>query len=204
MHRLSVALSKACLTYGWIVEADLPWCIYTLEKKLIALVFFTIMIPVAAVIGKLAETIIFSVTLLLIRRRIGGWHAPRAWLCQVLSVSIVLITLFMTGPWAARLPPALLYISDGFIMAAALLKKPVCPPQVHFDSAIIQANNQKKNLLILSFLAVQLVLGRFYIPVVIYSGLAVLAGVLSVYIEKIHQLYISRKENNNEKTSGNG
>ena len=79
----------------------------------------------------------------------------------------------------------------------------VCGPcddaVIHFDQEIKRANTRKKNLVLLAVIVLQLLLGAFGKDVLVYSLLAVLAGVTSVYIEILQQR-IYRKKDLNEQT----
>ena len=199
MHTLSLAIAEACSARGWIQAQDKPWCAYAVEKKLISMCFFLLMIPFAVALGVLPQAAVFSCVFYLLRRRYGGWHAPYAWLCQVISITLVLAVTLFVGPAMMHLPTLVVWGMDAIIMAIAIVQPPVYPPQLHFDQEIKRANTRKKNLVLLAVIVLQFVLGAFGKNVLVYSLLAVFEGVTSVYIELLQQR-IYRKKDLNEQT----
>lgn len=199
MHTLSLAIAEACISRGWIEARKKSWCAYAVEKKLISLCFFLLMIPFAVALDVLLQAAVFSCVFYLLRRRYGGWHAPYAWLCQVISIALVLAVTLLVGPAIMQLPSLVVWGADAIVVAVAIIQPPVYPPQLHFDQKIKLANTKKKNLVLLVVLVLQLGFGIFVKDVFVYSFLAVLAGVISVYIE-IFQQRIYRKKGSYEQT----
>ena len=199
MHTLSLAIAEACTARGWISAQDTPWCAYAVENKLISICFFLLLIPLALFLNVLPEAAIFSCIFYLLRRRYGGWHAPYAWFCQIISIALVLATTLLIGPAILQLPLSLVCGINAVIMIIAILQPPVYPPQLHFDQKIKCANTKKKNHILLIVLTFQIGFGFFFRNVLVYSLLAVLAGVSSVYIEILQQ-QIYRKEGSYEET----
>lgn len=199
MHTLSLAIADACISRGWIEAQKKFWCAYAVEKKLVSLCFFLLMIPLAVVLDVLPQATVFSFAFYLLRRRYGGWHAPYAWLCQVISIALVLVVTLFAGPMIIRLSPLMVWGADTIVVTVAITQPPVYPPQLHFDQEIKRANKNKKNLVLLIILGLQLGLGFFIKDVLVYSLLAVLAGIISVYIEILQQ-HIYRKRDSYEQT----
>ena len=50
MHTLSIAIAEASISRGWIKAQDKLWCAYAVEKKLISLCLFLLIIPIALVL----------------------------------------------------------------------------------------------------------------------------------------------------------
>ncbi len=199
MHTLSITIAEACISRGWIESQDKLWCAYAVEKKLISLCFFLLMIPFAVFLDVLLQAAVFAGVFYLLRRRFGGWHAPYAWLCQVISIALVLAATLFVGPAIMQLPSFAVWGMDAIVMAVAVIQPPVYPPQLHFDQEIKRANTKKKNFVLLIVLVLQFGLGIFVKDVLVYSFLAVLAGVISVYIEIVQQR-IYRKKGSYEQT----
>lgn len=197
MHTLSLAIAEACVSRGWIKAQEKSWCAYAVEKKLISLCFFLLMTPFAIALNVLPQAVMFACIFYLLRRRFGGWHAPYAWLCQVISVALVLIVTLFFGPAMMQLPSFVVCGMDAIVMAVAVIQPPVYPPQLHFNQEIIRANTKKKNIVLLIVVILQLGLGIFVKDIFVYSLLAVLAGVISVYIEILQQR-INRKKGSYE------
>ena len=199
MHTLSIAIAEASISRGWIKAQDKLWCAYAVEKKLISLCLFLLIIPIALVLDVLLQALIFSCVFYLLWRRYGGWHAPYAWLCQVISIALVLVVTLFVGPAMMKFSSFALWVMDAIVMTVGILQPPVYPPQLHFDQKIKQANTKKKDLVLIVVLGLQLVGGILVKDVLVYSLLAVLAGVISVYIEILQQC-ICRKKGSYEQT----
>ena len=199
MHTLSIAIAEASISRGWIKAQDKLWCAYAVEKKLISLCLFLLIIPIALVLDVLLQALIFSCVFYLLRRPYGGWHAPYAWLCQVISIALVLVVTLFVGPAMMKFSSFALWVMDAIVMTVGILQPPVYPPQLHFDQKIKQANTKKKDLVLIVVLGLQLVGGILVKDVLVYSLLAVLAGVISVYIEILQQC-ICRKKGSYEQT----
>lgn len=199
MHTLSLAIAEACISRGWIKAQKKSWCAYAVEKKLISLCFFLLMIPFAVILDVLPQAAVFACVFYLLRRRYGGWHAPYAWLCQVISITLVLATTLLVGPAMMKFPSLVIWGMDAIVMTIAIKQAPVYQPLLHFDQEIKRANTKKKNFLLIIVLVLQLGVGIFVKDVLVYSLLAVLAGVISVYIEILRQR-IYRKKGSYEQT----
>lgn len=199
MHKVSVCFAEACCSRGWITTEDTPWCAYAMERKLITMLFFVLLLPVVLILDVLKEAAIFSFVMYFLRRRYGGWHAPYLWLCQGLSILLVLIVTLVIGPRLLTFPGQSVWGVDVALMALAFLQKPVYQPQMHFDENIIKANCRKKNQLLIFLFVAQTVLYALDNSFLIYSFLGVLTGVTSVYIELLQQ-FINREKDGYEKT----
>ena len=184
---LSVKIAEYSVRKQWISSEDKLWCIYALEKKLMTAVFLLSLIPFALFFHSFEQMAIYSCLLLLLRRRFGGWHAPSAGLCLLLSVAQVLLITVVIGPKLSELSLRSLLVFDAITMLTAIIVKPVYPKQVHFDQAIVKENNRRKNFLLLGIAMLQLILGIWYKDYLIYSLLASLTSVLSVAIEYVKQ-----------------
>lgn len=199
MHKVSVCFAEACCSKGWITTEETPWCAYAMERKLITVLFFVLLLPVVLILDVLKEAAIFSFVMYFLRRRYGGWHAPYLWLCQGLSILLVLIVTLVIGPRLLTFPMQLIWSADIALIVLAFFQKPVYQPQMHFDENVIRANRRKKDQLLVFVFAAQVVLYVLDNSFLIYSFLGVLTGVVSVYIELLQQL-INRERNYYEKT----
>ncbi len=194
MHKLAIAIAESSVRRNWISEDDKLWCAYAFEKKLLFFAFLLLLAPLTVMIGTLKETAIFVCAFYVLRRRIGGWHAPHAWLCQLLSMALVMAIELVIGPMLMEANAVLLGLIDSLVMIAGLIQSPVYPAQTHFDDDVIHANNVKKNQVLVCIIGLQCLLGAWDSGIVVYSLLAVSTGILSVYIEKLVQ-YSKRRKN---------
>ena len=195
MHRVAIFLTERFISKRWIDARDQNWGIYVIETKLLASVFFCVIIALAIILNALPQTIIFTLVFYHLRRRIGGYHAPNAWICQIASIGIVYCVALLIGPALEQVPLPVIIFVNLIVLIFALIRQPVYPPQTQFDDIVVVANNRKKNIMLLLIATIQLVCGYFYSNVVVYSFLGVLTGLVSVYIELLRQ----KKEDHNEK-----
>ena len=193
MHEVAILLTKRFISKQWIDTKDQNWCVYVIETKLLASFFSCVIIALAIILNALPQTIIFTLVFYHLRRRIGGYHAPNAWICQIASVFFVALLI---GPALEQVPLLVIILANLIVLIFALIRQPVYPPQTQFDDVVVIANNRKKNIMLLLIATIQLVCGYFYPDVVVYSFLGVLTGLVSVYIELLRQ---RKKEEYNEK-----
>ena len=187
MHKISCRISDTSIDRNWIQAEKRDWCVYAVEKKLMAVFFFMVIFLMSLCIGVLGQTLIFTVTVYLLRRRVGGWHAPYAWLCQVLSIAVVFGSVLFAGPLLSRIPMEYIWGIDLLCVAISIIQKPVYPPQTHFDQEITAANNRKKIHLLIMIVAIQIILSYFYKEILIYSLLGISVSLILIYIELLHQ-----------------
>lgn len=188
IHAASQQIASYCVKQAWVEEKNMAWCVYAIEKKLLTLLFFLGVTVCAAVCGKYIEAASFTLALYFLRRRLGGWHAGHVWSCQLLSILLVLAALASGPRLLAAAAPFQLLAGNIIIMAWAFVLRPVYPPQLHFDAKAQAANRNKKNLILLFVALIQAaawLCGR--LEIVVFSSFGVLAGVISVYIEKSAQ-----------------
>lgn len=196
MHEVAILLTKRFISKQWIDAKDQNWCVYVIETKLLASFFSCVIIALAIILNALPQTIIFTLVFYHLRRRIGGYHAPNAWICQIASIGIVFCVALLIGPALEQVPLLVIILANLIVLIFALIRQPVYPPQTQFDDIVVIANNRKKNIMLLLIATIQLVCGYFYPDVVVYSFLGVLTGLVSVYIELLRQ---RKKEDYNEK-----
>lgn len=180
--------TEYCIKRKWIESSIRDWGIYAFEKKLLSLSFFVMLCLLAGIIKKPLEVATFSATTIMFRRRIGGWHAAHAASCQCLSIAIVILAVGFCGPLVLKLPTVVIYCVDFLTMVIGFLISPCYPQQLNFTMDEIAANTKKKNHVICWIIVIQICSLVFLKnTVVVYSLLGMLTGILSVYIEKLHQ-----------------
>ena len=185
IHKSAEAMAKNFCNRGWVQEELRPWCIYTLEKWMGILLFFSAVLFWVILSGQYIETAAFLVPFYFLRRRMGGCHARSARTCFIISISSVIIVSSIIGTWLLAFPSYLIIIADALVIAIALILRPVYPPQVHFTAEEIDANYRKKNDLLISFFTLQL-LSILFIDkrVLAYSFCGIAFCVITVIIQK--------------------
>lgn len=157
IRREAERLTEICCKRNWIDEDARAWCVYALEKWIGLSLFFTAVLVWILLSGRYIETVAFLGPFYLIRRRMGGCHAKSACACFFISLGLVVFVSRFLGDWLMLLPLRLLLMLDCAVTATLLLLRPAYPPQVNFGAAEKEANNKRKNILLIAVLLVQFV-----------------------------------------------
>lgn len=67
------------------------WCVYWVQKKILSLISYLIFFAIAMYNHNAAETLVFVTSLMLLRKRTGGYHANSWQVCILLSSLLVLV-----------------------------------------------------------------------------------------------------------------
>lgn len=156
IRREAERLTEICCKRKWIDEDARAWCVYALEKWIGLSLFFTAVLVWMVLSRRYVETVAFLSPFYLIRRRMGGCHAKSAYACFFISLGLVVFVSRFLGDWLMLLPLWLLLMLDCAIIALLLGLQPAYPPQVNFGEAEKEANNKRKNILLIAVLLVQL------------------------------------------------
>lgn len=190
MHKLAYQIASHSVARGWIGDDDLAICCYAVERRLLSAFFFLVLSLTVAPLKKIPEAIIFASVVLAFRQRMGGIHANNEWTCLFISISSVLISVAILGPYFGRLSVKVIYTFCVVVVTFTFFLEPSYPPQVHFDQQAIVANTKRKNVLLAMLALLQIVsvrwFGSFFI---IYSSLGLSFVDITVIIGK----YIHRK-----------
>lgn len=185
VNKSAAWLSNVFLKRGWIEQDDLDWCLYALEKRLGLLLHFAAVAFWVGFSGLFTETLSFCVPLYFLRRRMGGIHAKSAFVCFFVSICLVILSSAFWGEMLSRLPLPILFLSNIFFLAVALLLRPAYPLQVHFSPKEIDANIRRKNYLLFLVLLIQCSsLAFFDGRVLAHSLCAVILCVIAVLLQK--------------------
>ena len=192
MHQLSIWIAEACVKRNWIQAIDMDWCIYAVETKLLFCAFLTLGGMITWLLGVLVEASVFVFVFCLLRSHMGGWHAPFAWLCQIISLSLVLLCTLILGPAIQMLCQEALWGINIFALIIAYITKPVFPVQMHATEDVLIENAKIKNDILLLIFCIQVISFLFTQVFVIYSFLGILFCVISIIIQPYIQK--SRRE----------
>lgn len=187
-YRASKALADACIKREWIEIQDRDWCIYAIEKRIITIPFWIFIFLWLISTNLYVETFSFLIPFYALRRRMGGWHAPNCYVCFIMSVSIVILSVGVFGKIISTFSNLTIVFLSLVVINTAMLMKPVYPTQVHFSTAEIICNNKIKNRITFVILLLQfvfLLIGKIF-PI-IYSSLGITMVIISVQAEKIKQ-----------------
>ena len=182
---------------GLISENDISWCAYLLIRWFGSATLCLILFAIATVLGRSVELFFFCFCLFALRRRIGGWHAESAWICQLVSVSSTLFFVYIVGPLCESQPASFAIFGCLIVTICAFILRPVYPPQTHFSQAVHQANIRKKNILLIWIIAVQIVsIPIADLTVMIHCTLGIFVALISLIAEAYNQKI--KGGNNNE------
>lgn len=184
IHKSAESLADIFCNRGWIKEELQPWCIYALEKWLMVLLFFSIVLLWTLLSGLYVETTAFLIPFYLLRRRMGGYHAKRAYTCFFISISVVIIVSLFIGTWLLPFPIWIIIIADSTVVGTAIILRPAYPLQAHFTTSEEEANIQKKNDLLVLLYAFQLCSAFFGKRILAYSFCGIASCVTTVIIQK--------------------
>lgn len=188
IHNAADRLTAIFIKKEWIREDLAPFCSYALETRMGTLLFFALLTVISLALHKCTEALVFSVTLFLFRRRMGGWHAPSAWICQTVSVCVMLFVVFVAGPLLIRLGVYGIFASNAIIIAASFVVPPAIPPQMHLTDTEVVASVKKKNRLLLILIVLQFPLHWVWgEEAIAYTTLGLSFGIISIIHEKIKQ-----------------
>ena len=186
LHQLSQMITDKSLKKNWISNDQREICCYAIERRLGSTLFLLLLLLVALVAGEFLRTISFVSVFFVFRRRMGGWHANSALLCFILSLSIVLISIFFIGPAAERLPFSVILSVNILFSVILFILPPAFPPQLHFTAEESRANTKRKNILLLILMALQILLGLTKASKILtYIALSLIATFITVMIQAL-------------------
>lgn len=183
-HKLAKIAADICLDNDWILSEQYDWCVYAFEKRINAISMFTLLLLISVLTKKVIHTFSFVGSLVVMRRRIGGWHSKSAWSCQLISISVVFLILFIIGPQIYLLNLKFIVLCDAVILLACAIIRPKYPAQLHFTNDVVQANNKKKYIVLSLIVTIQIsccILQQYV--VLIYSFLGTLVALIALIAE---------------------
>ncbi len=186
--RIITSLTSRFIDNGWIRNEDTPHFQYALDAFIGKAIFFTLLTIICAILRCFKEALIFSIVLLSFRSRMGGWHANSRWLCQILSISTVIISCYFLGPLIAKFDVPIIICLNLLAIIISFFLSPAFPLQLHFSQSEVEGNIRKKNQMLGVLLLVQLILVlAFDFRMLSFTTLGLLFGICSVTIEKVTQ-----------------
>ena len=190
LQKVSFRLTEWFFQHQWIEENNYTWCLYVVEKKLLQICFLLILSVCCILSKQYMNALVFMATLYLVRGRIGGWHAPYAWLCILLTTMQTWTVLYIVAPILMDINLFFTWALNLLLLLIALRTDPIYPPQLHFDQEVISANRRKKNLILVCILLIQVAsFGLRIERILIFSFNGILVSMLLVFAEKFKQKY---------------
>lgn len=156
IQKISKRITQHMQKKGWISDEDAIWSIYVLEKRLSITVYVCFVLAYSFLINKPVEVSAFVITSFLLRRRMGGWHAPSHVLCQLISILIVVVVTTLAH-YLCLNNIILRSLSVMIITILLLITKPIYPLNAEFSPEVVIANNARKNHIVLILFLVQII-----------------------------------------------
>jgi membrane protein len=157
LQEFSEKLTAFFIQSNIIDESNRAWCQYIIEKKIMQAFFLIIASLIALLYNRIFEVLSFGLFFCSIRKRTGGWHAPYPWLCLMLSGLILLLVAKILIPITLCTSLFYTFLFNNILLCILLFIKPSYPWQLHFCKEEKEANLQKRNVLILLFLILNLI-----------------------------------------------
>lgn len=184
VRQITTLVTQYAISRNWIDISQYDWCQYALEKQLGTTLFFFICLLLMVVTHKWFEMISFTFVFYCFRMRMGGYHANHVWSCQLISLGLVILFVFVIGSFMECICQPIVIAIDIVVICITYFAKPVYPMEVHFTPAIAVSNIKKKNKLLLGLAVSQIILlmmhGMLFLT---YSLLALLITDVSVLFQ---------------------
>lgn len=147
IHKLCTAAVARYAARGSVQPQMQAWCVYALEKRVFSLAGLVLLTAVGLLLAPAEGVVCFLLFFIVLRRRAGGAHMPRAWQCLLVSAAIMVVACLLGRrllPFAA--PAAALLAS--FAVAAVWLCPPGAHPNMHLTAAQAQKNRRRAQMLV--------------------------------------------------------
>lgn len=140
LKTLSKVITSAFIKNKIIEEYQREMCEYSLYIRFFSFVTFLCMFIIASSAIGMVNSIIFISAILLLRSRIGGYHAKSEILCFILSNLVVFFSTYYILPWIDTLSKIAVLIALSLCDLAIILLKPEFPDNVNMGDQEIVAN----------------------------------------------------------------
>lgn len=187
MEQLCEKVAAALVRNGWVSADKKDWVVYILQKQILRCfgvgLFFVLLGWLAGWLNAAAFYIVFSQ----LRAHAGGWHAPKPWLCFVLS-SAVALAVGLLGPLVAPWPDWVHGLAAVLSLALLAVIAPVAPANLPFTPAE-HAAHRRVMLGWLAFAAVGFALSSLFGwgDLAVYIALALVCVCVTVIASKLCQ-----------------
>lgn len=185
IHQLSCHFASYCVTHDIIDQQHFSHLQYKTEILLRTLVFMLCLILLSAITHLQIEIGILTLTIYLFRKRMGGWHASRPWICFIISLALILIMTLIVAPLATNAPKSMFFLLCLALDFVVAILPPAFPPQLHFSTQEKNANIKRKNQLLVIVIIIQIIAFLWCdFRIVIYTFFGLAITVISVLLEK--------------------
>ena len=184
IHIIALRLSKICYKKKWLNSYESAWLCYAVEKKLLKIIFTSLLIVWVIISEQYSNTLVFTISFCLIRSLVGGWHASSMFSCFIISFLTIIFFTLIVGPFILNLSAMTILVMDTLVCFFVFYIKPIFPYKAHIPNEYKPINNTKKNNLIIIIIIIQITtIISFNLHFTVYSMLGILAATASVIIE---------------------
>lgn len=185
IHNLAGQLATYCVEHELVDAKLFPFCRYKFETTLGTALFYFFLLILAVLSKAYVEIFIFTITATIFRKRMGGWHAPYPWLCQIMSTALVIIAVFILGPLLKQIPSFVILLFSIIVDLLSYIVSPSYPTQLHFTLKEVQANTMRKDILVIILLFIHLISYFFDLTnMLLYTFLGLTTTLSTVLLEK--------------------
>lgn len=187
MEQLCEKIADKMVRSG-LVEADKrDWVVYILQKLALKCIGVALFLVLLGLLVGWLNAIAFFVVFSKLRGHAGGWHAPKPWICFVVSSAIALI-VGLAGPTIARWPGWAHWAAMALSVVVLAAVAPVASANLPFTPAE-RAAHRHTMFGWLAFAVVLFVLSSVFSwkYVSVYTAIALTCVCLTVILAKIEQ-----------------
>ena len=173
LHTLSRKIAYFFYDKDLLPQGELEWAIYTIERRVLSMLFTPCILMIGSILSSFFTTLIFYISFIILRHKVGGYHAETPMGCFFLSI---LVTVFASGfaiPLAMKkIEFFVLLLFSCFIVFAM---KPTNHPNMKMSEDESTENHKRAKLRVVIEANIAAIL--FYIPTARILGAAVLVGI---------------------------
>lgn len=183
-HKIATKIVGFFTRRNLIEKDNVDWCVYFIETRIFSyvalLLFFFLLLP----ISRPMEILVFLLSILLIRRRSGGYHCKTEHGCFFFSFFVgvlgLLLAHFLEGEYIIHL--LLLLFSAG-----AILIGPVNQPELHLSVEEYRENTRRLRVMTVLLVCVAVLMVLMQIRLASYCVMGLFIAAISVIAGKIIQ-----------------
>lgn len=183
-HKISTKIVGFFARRNLIEKDNVDWCIYFIETRIFSyvtlLLFFFLLLPISRPI----EVLVFLLSVLLVRRRSGGYHCKTEYGCFFFSLFVgglgLLLAHFLEGKYVIHL--MLLLFSVG-----ATSIGPVNQPELHLSAEEYRENASRLRVMTILLVCVAVLMVLMQINLASYCVMGLFVAAISVIAGKIIQ-----------------
>lgn len=183
-HKIAIKIVGFFARRNLIEKDNVDWCVYFIETRIFSymtlLLLFFLLLP----ISRPMEILVFLLSVLLIRRRSGGYHCKTEHGCFFFSLFVVVLGLrlayFLEGKYVIQL--LLLFFSAGAISIG-----PVNQPELHLSDEEYRENTRRLRVVTVLLVCIAVFMVLMQISLASYCVTGLLVAAVSVVAGKFIQ-----------------